>query len=141
MDQLVSDSLLRRRLYAVMLTLFAGVAVALAAIGLYGLITYAVTQRTREIGIRMALGARYIQVMALVLRQSIVLTILGLVLGIGGAAAVTRYLEGMLFGLTPLDPSTFVAVAGLFALVATFAAFVPARRATKVDPMVALRCE
>ena len=79
--------------------------------------------------------------MGLVLRQSIVLTIIGIGLGVAGAAAVTRYLEGMLFGLTPLDPSTFMAVAALFALVATLAALVPARRATKVDPMVALRCE
>ena len=141
MEQLVSSSLSRRRLYAVLLAVFAGVAVALAAIGLYGLISYAVAQRTREIGIRMALGAQRSQVMRLVLHQSIVLTILGIALGIAGAAAATWILEGMLFGLTPLDPSTFVAVALLFALVATLAAFVPACRATKVDPMIALRCE
>ena len=141
MEQLVSSSLSRRRLYAVLLAIFAGVAVALAAIGLYGLISYAVARRTREIGIRMALGARRSQVMGLVLHQSIVLTVLGIALGIAGAAAATRILEGMLFGLTPLDPSTYVAVAVLFALVASLAAFVPARRATKVDPMVALRVE
>ncbi len=141
MEQLVSSSLSRRRLYAVLLAIFAGVAVALAAIGLYGLDLVAVARRTREIGIRMALGARRSQVMGLVLHQSIVLTVIGIALGIAGAAAATRILEGMLFGLTPLDPSTYVAVAVLFALVASLAAFVPARRATKVDPMVALRVE
>jgi putative ABC transport system permease protein len=113
----------------------------LAAAGIYGVVAYSVTQRTREIGIRMALGARHSQVLALVLRQSLVLVGLGLVLGLGGAAAGTRYLEGLLFGLTPLDPSTFADVAIAFALVAAAAAYVPARRATLVDPLEALRCE
>jgi putative ABC transport system permease protein len=141
MEQLVSNSLARRRLYAVLLTTLAAVAVVLAAVGLYGLIAYAVAQRTHEIGVRMALGAQRADVVGLVLRQSAVVTILGISLGIAGAAAVTRYLEGMLFGLTPLDLPTFVTVAAVFAAVAMVATFVPARRATKVDPMVALRCE
>jgi len=121
--------------------IFSGVAVALAAIGLYGVMGYSVVQRTREIGIRMALGARRVEVMQLVLRQSIMLAAVGLLLGLAGAAAVTRYLEGLLFGLTPLDPATFGAVALVFGAVATLAAFVPARRATTVDPAIALRCE
>jgi putative ABC transport system permease protein len=113
----------------------------LAAIGIYGVMAYSVSQRTREIGIRMALGAQRSAVVGLVLHQSLLLTIVGIGIGIAGAAAVSRYLEGLLFGLTPLDPPTFAAVAVMFAAVALFAAFVPARRATKVDPLVALRYE
>jgi putative ABC transport system permease protein len=141
MEEIVSNSITRPRMYAVLLGIFAGVAVALAAIGLYGTMTYSVTQRTREIGIRMALGAQRGQVMGLVLRQSTVLIVIGLSLGLAGAAAVTRYLEGLLFGLTPLDPGTFVAVALTFASVATLASWVPARRATAIDPLIALRAE
>jgi putative ABC transport system permease protein len=139
MEQLVSNSVARPRLYAVLLGAFAAVAVALAAIGIYGVLTYAVSQRIREIGIRMALGAERSNVMRLVLGQSLVLTVIGIVVGLGGAATVSRYLETMLFGLTPLDRTTFVAVALVFAAVATVAAYVPARRATHVDPVVALR--
>ena len=95
----------------------------------------------REIGIRAALGARSVDLVALFLRRSVSITAFGIMLGLGGAAAVTRSLEGMLFGLTPLDSSTFVLVSLLFAIVATMASYVPARRATKVDPLVALRCE
>jgi predicted permease len=141
MEQLVSNSISRPRLYAVLLGIFAGIAVALAAIGLYGVMAYSVAQRTREIGVRMALGAQRAEVMGLVLRQSVPLIAVGIVLGLIGAAGFTRYLEGMLFGLKALDPSTFIAVSLVFAIVAMFAALVPARRATKVDPIVALRCE
>jgi putative ABC transport system permease protein len=141
MEQLVSNSFARPRLYAVLLGVFAGVAVALTAIGIYGVMAYSVAQRIREIGIRMALGAQRGDVMGLVLGQSLVLTALGIAAGIAGAFAVTRYLQQMLFGLTPLDPATFVAVAAAFGVIATLAAFVPARRATRVDPLVALRCE
>jgi ABC-type antimicrobial peptide transport system permease subunit len=102
---------------------------------------FSVAQRNREIGIRMALGAQHGDVLALVLRQSTALTAIGIGLGLAGASGLTRYLEGMLFGLTPLDPSTLIAVALAFGLVATFASYWPARRATKVDPLVALRCE
>jgi putative ABC transport system permease protein len=141
MEQLLANSMARPRMYAVLLGLFAGVAVIMAAVGIYGVMAYTVTQRTREIGIRMALGARRAEVMGLVLRQSVVLTAIGILLGLAGAAAVTRYLKGMLFGVTPLDPTTFVAVSLMFGLVATLASYVPARRATKVDPLVALRYE
>jgi putative ABC transport system permease protein len=141
MDQLVANRITRPRMYAVLTGIFAVVAVALAAIGIYGVLTHTVTQRTREIGIRMALGARRTEVMRLVVRQSLVWTVGGIALGLVGAAILARSLAGMLFGLTPLDPATFVAVSALFALIAAVASYLPARRATKVDPIVALRCE
>ena len=141
MAQLVSSSLARQRFYAVMLSVFAGVAAILAAIGIYGVLAYAVVQRTREIGIRMAIGAQRVQVLALVLRRGAILTGAGILLGVAAATAGTRMLEGMLFGVTPLDPLTFAAVAILFGAVAMLASYVPARRATKIDPMVALRME
>jgi len=141
MDQVVSNWLRRPRLYAVLLGIFAGLAIALAAAGVYGVMAYTVTQRTREIGIRMALGAHRPAVMRLVLGQSFALVVLGLATGLAGAAAATRYLEGLLFGLTPLDASSFAGAAVLFGSVATFASYLPARRATRVDPLVALRCE
>jgi putative ABC transport system permease protein len=141
MDRLVASSVARQRFYAVMLGVFAGVAGFLAAIGIYGVLAYAVTQRTQEIGIRMALGAQRVRVLALVLRQGLILTAIGIALGLAAAAAGTRVLQGMLFGVTPLDPKTFVAVPVMFALVAAIASYVPARRATKVEPMAALRSE
>jgi predicted permease len=141
MNELVSNSIARPRLYAVLLGIFATVAVLLAAIGIYGVMAYSVARRTREIGIRMALGAARADVIGLVVRQSLTLTAVGIALGLVGAAVVTRYLSGLLFGLTPLDPTTFVGVAVTFAFVATLAAAVPARRATRVDPLVALRYE
>jgi ABC-type antimicrobial peptide transport system permease subunit len=141
MEHVVSNSISRPRLQAVLLGVFAGLAGALAIIGTYGVIAYSVAQRTREIGIRMARGATRANVMRLVLRQSVALIGLGLVLGLTSAAAVTRYLQGMLFGLTPLDPTTLIGVALMFGVVATLASGVPGRRATKVDPIVALRWE
>jgi predicted permease len=141
MQQLVASSLGRPRLYAVLLGVFACVAVALAAIGIYGVMTYSVAQRTREIGIRVALGAGRRQVMTLVMGQSLAVTVAGLLLGLGGAAALTRYLDQLLFGLSALDPATFATVAILFAAIAMAAAFFPARRATRVDPLIALRTE
>jgi predicted permease len=141
MEEIVSNSIVRPRMYAVLVAIFSAVAAALAAIGLYGVMAYMVTQRSREIGIRMALGAQRREVMGLVLRQSTALAATGLFLGLAAAAGATRYLEGLLFGLTPLDPSTFADVAIAFALVAAAAAYVPARRATLVDPLEALRCE
>jgi predicted permease len=141
MERLVASSVARQRFYAVMLGLFAGIAAILAAIGIYGVLAYAVVQRTREIGIRMALGAQRAQVLRLILRRGAILTAVGIALGLAGAGAGTRLLRDLLFGVTPLDPETFIAVSVLFGLVATAASYLPARRATAVDPMVALRSE
>jgi putative ABC transport system permease protein len=141
LEHLMSESIARPRFYAVLLAIFAGIAGMIAAVGIYGVLAYSVTQRTREIGIRMALGAQRGEVLALVLREGVVLTAIGVAIGLAGAAGVTRYLQGMLFGLTPLDPPTYVAVAVAFAAVATLASYMPARRATKVDPLMALRYE
>ncbi len=141
LEQLVSNAVARPRLYAVLLGIFAIVAVLVAAIGIYGVMSHAVTRRTREIGIRVALGANRPAVMALILRQSLVLTAVGITLGAGGAVALTGSLEHMLFGIKPLDAPTYAAVSVLYAAVATVAAYVPARRATQVDPLIALRDE
>jgi predicted permease len=141
MQQLVSNSIARQRLYAVLLGLFAFVAAALAAIGIYGVIAYTVTRRTREIGIRMALGASRRHVMSLVLGQTLTLTAVGIILGVAGAAAVTWYLGSLLFGVSPLDPRTFVAVALVFGSIAALAASAPARRATSVEPVITLHDE
>ena len=140
-DQIVWNSIARPRLYAALLGVFATVAVALAAVGIFGLMAYLVEQRTRELGIRMALGAPRSGVMSGVLRQSLVMVLNGVALGLGLAAGLTRYLAGMLFGVTPLDPATFAAASLLFVVVALVATYGPARRATRVDPLVALRAE
>ena len=110
-------------------------------IGIYGVMSYSVAQRTREIGIRVALGAKQLQVIVLVLGQSAVLTAIGIVFGLSGAAMLSRYLEGLLFGVTALDPVSFAAAAALFTVVALIAAYGPTRRAAGVDPLVALRTE
>jgi putative ABC transport system permease protein len=141
LDRLVASSVARPRFYAVLLGVFAGVAGALAAIGIYGVLAYGVMQRTKEIGIRMALGAQRAQVLTLVLRRGVILGTVGIALGLAGAVGATRLLQTMLFGVTPLDPATFVAVALMFGLVALLASYVPARRATRVEPTVALRSE
>jgi predicted permease len=138
-DRLVSSSVARQRFYAVILGVFAGVAGALASIGVYGVLAYAVVQRTQEIGIRMALGAQRAHVLALVLRKGAMLTTVGVGLGLLSAVAVTRLLRGMLFGVTPLDLQTFLAVSIMFFAVAALASYLPARGATLVDPLVALR--
>jgi putative ABC transport system permease protein len=139
MEQVVASTISRPRLYATLLAIFSAVGLSLAVIGIYGVMAYSVTQRTREIGIRVALGARRAQVIALVVKQSAVLTAVGILLGLVGAALLSRYLGGLLFGVTPLDPMTFAAAAALFTLVALVAACGPTRRATGVDPLVALR--
>ena len=141
MTLLVASSVARQRFSAVVLGSFAAVASALAALGVYGVLAYLVAQRTSEIGIRMALGARRGQVLVSVLRNGLLLTTAGIGLGIVGAAAFTSVLEGMLFGVTALDGRTFAAVALLFGLVTTLASYIPARRAARVDPLVALRNE
>jgi putative ABC transport system permease protein len=125
----------------VLLALFAAAALMLAAVGIYGLMSYSVSQRTHEIGIRMALGAKREGVLWLVLRQALLLAATGVALGIGGALILTRFLSSLLFGVSSKDPLTFVAVSLLLAGVAASASFIPAWRAAQVDPMVALRYE
>jgi predicted permease len=141
MEQMVANSVARQRFYAVMLGVFAGVAALLAAIGIYGVLAYAVVQRTNEIGIRMALGAERRQVLLLVLRSGVMLGGIGIAIGLLSAFAGARYMESMLFGIQPRDPGTFAGVALIFAVVALVASYLPARRATRVDPMVALRVD
>ena len=125
----------------VLVGIFGAIALLLAALGIYGIVAYGVVQRTHEIGIRMALGARRASVLGLVLRQSTMLTLAGLVLGLSAAAVLTTYLETLLFNLTPLDVTTFAAMPVLFALTAALAAYLPARRATRLDPQAVLRCD
>jgi len=139
MDQVFSDSAARPRFLAVLLGIFAGLALALAAIGTYGILSYSVTERTKEIGIHMALGATRGSVLGMVLGQGMRLTIVGLVAGLAASFFLTRLLQAQLFNVKPTDPATLAAVAGFIAVIAFFACYVPAQRATRVDPMVTLR--
>jgi putative ABC transport system permease protein len=139
--QIVARSVAERRFQMLLLSAFAGLALVLAAVGTYGVISYGVTRRTQEIGIRMALGATPGNVMDLVLRRGLALTFGGLLLGIAGALALARTLSNLLYGVRPTDPATFAGVAALLAVAALAACAIPARRATRVDPLVALRHE
>jgi putative ABC transport system permease protein len=141
LDQVLADSIGGRRFSMLLLGVFAALALALAAVGIYGVISYAVTQRTNEFGIRVALGAQSRDVLALVLRQSMALVLAGTVTGLIAALALTRLLASLLFGVSATDLPTFAACSLILAGVALFASFIPARRATRVDPMVALRWE
>lgn len=141
MEDIVANSALQRRVSMFLLGIFAAVALVLAAVGIYGVMAYSVTQRTHEIGIRMALGAQQRNVLGLVVRHGMVMTFIGVGLGLGGAFAVTRVMASLLFGVSAHDPLTFVGIPLLLGAVALLACFVPARRATKVDPMIALRYE
>lgn len=141
------ETLRMEKLFAKLVTLFGLLAQQLASIGLFGVLAYAVSQRTHEIGIRMALGASQAEVLKMILRQGMALAMLGIALGLAGAYVLTRYLESqvqlskMLFGVKPNDPVTYGMMAVLLTVVALIACYIPARRATKVDPMIALRCE
>jgi putative ABC transport system permease protein len=141
MDQLLGNSLAQRRLTLVLLSSFASLALLLAAVGIYGVIAYTVRQRTRELGIRLALGAQAGAVLRLILRQGLKVTLIGIALGLTAAFALTRWMESLLFGVRPADPLAFGVVALLLLLVAICACWIPARRATQVDPLVALRSE
>jgi predicted permease len=141
MDQVLSDSVARRRLYVVLLGVFASVALLLAAAGIYGVVSYSGTQRTREIGIRVALGAERVDVLWLIVAQAAKLALLGELLGISLALGLTRLMASLLFGPSSADPFTFASVAILLSAVALAACCIPARRAMRVDPMVALRYE
>jgi putative ABC transport system permease protein len=141
MSARLERDLSRERVVAYLAFSFGLLTLLLASLGLYGVLSYGVARRTQEIGVRMALGARRSEVMGSVLKGSLKLTLAGIVLGLLAAAAVARYLSGLLFGVTPLDPLTFAGVSATFILVTTLAAYLPARRATRVDPLIALRCE
>jgi putative ABC transport system permease protein len=141
MDEHIAVTVAAPRFNTTLLAIFAVVALILTIVGLYGVMSYAVAQRTNEIGIRMALGARFTDVLTLVFKQGMILVLIGEVIGLAGAFALTRVIRGLLFGVTPTDLSTFIAVAAILAAVALLATFIPARRAAKVDPLVALRYE
>jgi putative ABC transport system permease protein len=141
LEKVVDESIAQRRLNMLLMGLFGGLAMLLSAVGIYGLLSHAVTQRTQEMGIRMALGAQVSDVLELVLKQGMMLALAGEAIGLAGAFALTRLMRGLLFGVTPNDTTTFVVVAGVLGVVALLACYVPARRATKVDPLVALRYE
>jgi putative ABC transport system permease protein len=141
MDDVVSGSVAQPRFASQILGLFAVLALLLAAVGLYGLIAYTVSQRTHEIGIRMALGAAPRDVLKLVIGQGLKLAITGAAIGIVGALALTRLMQGLLFQVSPTDPVTFIGVTALLTIVALVASYLPARRAMRVDPMIALRYE
>ncbi len=141
MEDVVASSVAQRRLTMLLLTVFAGAALLLAAVGIYGVIAYSVTQRTQEIGIRMALGADRGHVLRMVIRQAVLLAGVGIIVGGAGAFLLTRLMKGLLFNVTPGDPLTFAAVSAVLATVAILASYLPGRRATRVDPVIALRAE
>jgi len=137
----VTESVAERRFSMLLLTLFAGIAVFLAAVGLYGVVAYTVTQRTQEIGIRMAIGARPANVLRMVVGDGLKLATIGVVCGIAAALALARVIESMLFNVTPFDAASYGATALVLLAVAALACYMPARRAMRVDPLVALRQE
>jgi putative ABC transport system permease protein len=130
-----------KRLYGLMFASFAVIALLLAAVGVYGVMSYAVSQRTHEIGVRVALGAQLRDVLSLVVRRGVLLTVLGLGIGLIAAFAVTRVLTGVLFGVSPTDPASYIGISLVLFTVGLLASYVPARRAARVEPAVALRYE
>jgi ABC-type antimicrobial peptide transport system permease subunit len=141
MDEIIEGSLAERQFTLILLAVFAGLALILASVGIYGVVSYVVSQRTQEIGIRMAMGAQQRDVLRLVIGQGARMLLAGVIIGLIAALALTRFMSGMVYGISTTDPLTFLGVAGGLTLVALGASYIPARRATRVDPMVALRYE
>jgi ABC-type antimicrobial peptide transport system permease subunit len=141
MDDLLAISVAQQRFYMLLLGSFAALAVALAGVGIYGMVAYRVNQRTHEIGVYMALGAQHRDVLRLVMADGVRLALLGIVLGLAGALALTRVMVSLLFDVKPTDPATLIGVAMLLAAVAMLACYIPARRALSIHPMTALRRE
>ena len=141
MEQRVDESLARRRFSMLLLTLFACLALGLAAIGIYGVIAFLVSQSTREVGIRLTLGAQQREVRGMFIRQGLVLTAIGIAIGLGAAVAVMRLMTTLLFHVSPVDPLTYVIVALVLMTATLLASYVPARRISRVDPAVAMRAE
>ena len=141
MEDLVSESISQPRFNMILLSIFAGLALVLAMTGIYAMISHWASQRAHEIGVRMALGARPLDVLKLVMGQGMFLTLMGVTVGLFGAFGVTRLLSSLLYGVTPADPLTFILVSVLLTAIALVACYIPARRAMRVDPMVALRWE
>jgi putative ABC transport system permease protein len=141
MSEVLSTAVAPARWSTTLLGVFAGVALVIAVLGVFGVLSFVVTQRTRELGIRIALGAAPSQVRRLVVTRGVALVLVGVVTGIIGAIALTRFMGALLYGVTPTDPVTYGAVAGILVAAALLASYLPARRATRVDPILALRAE
>jgi len=140
-EELLSRRLSEPRFNTLLLASFAGLGLLLAAIGIYGVVSFLVTQRTHEFGIRIALGAQKTNLLKLVIGKGVVLSLIGVTLGLGASLILTRLMTGLIYGVASTDPVTLIAVAGLLTTVTIIASYIPARRATKVDPLTALRYE
>jgi putative ABC transport system permease protein len=141
MDRIIARSVADRRFALQLLGVFAAVALLLAAVGIYGVMSYSFSQRTHEVGIRIALGAQRLDILRMALTEAMKMVLIGLASGLAGAAILTRFFRSMLFGVQPADPATFISVSAILAAVALFACYIPAQRATRVDPLTALREE